>query len=178
MIGFAVWLMGSLPTSAMVVTVAGFLLVLGIAAWLLGTYHESRWALPAAIALAVCGWFLFIRGTVQRPPAVASGFLSKVRGGLKDNRPVFVDFTADWCLNCKTYEKLVLDTQAVKDAFAKKNVLFVKADYTAEPPDIAAALKKTGRAGVPLYVLFRKRGDYWIADGLTQSGLLEQINRL
>jgi thiol:disulfide interchange protein DsbD len=101
-----------------------------------------------------------------------------VKRGLDEGRAVFVDFTADWCLNCKTYEKLVLNTQAVQDAFKAKNVLFVKADYTAEPPDIAAALKKTGRAGVPLYVLFRKRGDYWIADGLTQAGLLEQLNRL
>ena len=178
MIGFSVWLLGSLPTSAMVVTVSGFLLVLAVGAWLLGSYHESRWPLPAALALAVGGWFLFIHGSVQRPPAVSSGFLREVKRGLSEGRAVFVDFTADWCLNCKTYEKLVLNTQAVQDAFKAKNVLFVKADYTAEPPDIAAALKKTGRAGVPLYVLFRKRGDYWIADGLTQAGLLEQINRL
>ena len=178
MIGFSVWLLGSLPTSAMVVTVSGFLLVLAVGAWLLGSYHESRWPLPAALALAVGGWFLFIHGSVQRPPAVSSGFLREVKRGLGEGRAVFVDFTADWCLNCKTYEKLVLSTQAVQDAFKVKNVLFVKADYTAEPPDIAAALKKAGRAGVPLYVLFRKRGDYWIADGLTQAGLLEQINRL
>ena len=54
----------------------------------------------------------------------------------------------------------------------------MKADYTRQPPDIAAALKKLGRAGVPVYVLFRKRGDAWVADGLTQSGLLEQLNKL
>ncbi len=178
MIGFCIWLLGSLPTSAMVVTVSAFLLVLAIAAWLLGSYHASRWPLPAAFALAVGGWFLFIHGSVQRPPAMSSGFIREVKNGLKEGRAVFVDFTADWCLNCKTYEKLVLNTQAVQDAFKAKNVLFVKADYTAEPPDIAEALRKTGRAGVPLYVLFRKRGDYWIADGLTQAGLLEQLNRL
>jgi len=178
MIGFSVWLLGSLPTSAMVVTVSAFLLVLAFGAWLLGCYHESRWPLIAALALAVGGWFLFIHGSVQRPPAVSSGLIRDVKRGLGEGRPVFVDFTADWCLNCKTYEKLVLHTQAVQDAFKAKNVLFVKADYTSEPPDIAAALKKTGRAGVPLYVIFRKRGDYWIADGLTQAGLLEQINGL
>jgi thiol:disulfide interchange protein DsbD len=178
MLGFTVWLLGSLPTGAMVVTVSGFLLVLAFGAWLLGNYHESRWPLPAALVLAVGGWFLFIHGSVQRPPAVSSGFLSQVRRGLNDGRPVFVDFTADWCLNCKAYERLVLSTQPVQDAFKAKNVLFVKADYTAAPPDIEAALKKTGRAGVPVYVLFRKRGDYWIADGLTQAGLLEQLNRL
>ncbi|MEQ1852371.1 MAG: thioredoxin family protein, partial [Chthoniobacteraceae bacterium] len=138
----------------------------------------SRWALPAAIAVAVGGWFLFIRGNVVAPPKLGSNFLAEVKRALNEGRPVFVDFTADWCLNCKTFEKLVINTQPVQDAFKAKNVLFVKADYTAEPPDIAAALKKAGRAGVPLYVLFRKRGDYWLADGLTQSGLLEQLNAL
>ena len=178
MIGFSVWLLGSLPTSAMVVTVSAFLLVLAFGTWLLGSYHESRWPLPLAIVLAIGGWFLFIHGSVQRPPAVSSGFIREVKRGLGEGRAVFVDFTADWCLNCKTYEKLVLNTQAVQDAFKAKNVLFVKADYTAEPPDIAEALRKTGRAGVPLYVLFRKRGDYWIADGLTQASLLEQLGKL
>jgi thiol:disulfide interchange protein DsbD len=178
MVAFALWLLNSLPTSAMVVTVSGFLLALSVGAWVLGTYHESKWAVPAAIGIAIGGWFLFIHGNVAPPPRVASNFLAEVKRGLKEGRPVFVDFTADWCLNCKTFERLVIDTQPIQDAFKEKNVLFVKADYTAEPPDIAAALKKTGRAGVPVYVLFRKRGDYWIADGLTQSGLLDQLNAL
>ncbi len=178
MVGFAVWLLNSLPSAAMVVTVAGFLLTLGFAAWLLGTFHEAKWALPSVLALAVGGWFVFVHGKVERPPGASSGLLTAVRRGLNDNRPVFVDFTADWCLNCKFFENTVLHTQPVQDAFKAKNVLFVKADYTAAPPDISAALKKMGRAGVPLYVLFRKRGDYWISESLSQSGLLDQINKL
>jgi thiol:disulfide interchange protein len=57
-------------------------------------------------------------------------------------------------------------------------VVTIKADYTQRPANIEAALKKLGRAGVPVYVLFRKRGDAWVADGLTQAGLIEQINKL
>ncbi len=178
MVGFAVWLMNSLPSAGMVVTVGGFLLTLAFAAWLLGTFHEAKWALPAVLALAVGGWFLFIHGKVQRPPTVSSGLVSAVRRGLEEGRPVFVDFTADWCLNCKFFENTVLHTQPVQDALKAKNVLFVKADYTAAPPDISDALKKAGRAGVPLYVLFRKRGDYWISESLSQSGFLEQLNKL
>jgi thiol:disulfide interchange protein DsbD len=178
MLVFAVWLMNSFPSSAMVVTVGYFLLALAFAAWLYGTYHESRWPLLAAVVIVTAGWWLFVQGKVQQPPAKNSGLVSAVRGGLNEGRPVFVDFTAEWCLNCKTYEKLVLDTQPIQDAFKAKNVLFVKADYTTQPPDIDAALKKMGRAGVPVYVLFRKRGDYWIADGLTQGTLLEELNKL
>ena len=178
MLGFAVWLMRSFPSTATVVSVGYFLVVLAIAAWLIGTYHESRGARVIALLLAIGGWFGFIQYEVKAPPTTSSGLVAKVRGGLKEGRPVFVDFTADWCLNCIAFEKLVLDTTTIQDAFKARNVLFVKADYTNQPPDIADALKKMGRAGVPAYVLFRKRGDYWMADGLTTGTLLEELNKL
>ena len=178
MIGFAVWLLSALPTKGMVTSVGAFLLALSIAAWVYGTFHDAKWPLPVALALILGGWFLFIHGTVQKPVAKPSSLLVDVRRGLNEGRPVFVDFTADWCLNCKAYEKLVLDTEPIQAAFKAKNVAFIKADYTAEPADIKAALVKCKRAGVPLYVLFRKRGDYWMADGLTQAGLLEELNKL
>ena len=85
---------------------------------------------------------------------------------------------AKWCLNCKVFEKLAIHTEATTAALKAKGVVTIKADYTNEDPAIAAALKKANRAGVPLYVLFRKRGDYWLADGLTQSALLEQLGKL
>ena len=151
---------------------------MSIAAWVYGTFHDAKWPLPVALALILGGWFLFIHGTVQKPVAKPSSLLVDVRRGLNEGRPVFVDFTADWCLNCKAYEKLVLDTEPIQAAFKAKNILFVKADYTAGAPDIKSALVKCRRAGVPLYVLFRKRGDAWIADGLTQSGLLAELNKL
>jgi thiol:disulfide interchange protein DsbD len=178
MLGFAAWLLRSLPGAPMVVAVASFLLVLGGGAWLLSSWHGRRWALPAALALGAAGWFLFIDGVVRPPASPPSGLLAEVRKGLNAGRPVFVDFTAEWCLNCKTYENLVLDTDPVHEAIKEKNVHFVKADYTQQPPDIAAALRKIGRAGVPVYVLFRKRDDYWLADGLTQAGLLEELRKL
>lgn len=175
---FAVWLMSSLPTSIMVIAAAYFLIVLSVAAWLLGSYHEAKWRWPVVIALVVGGWWFLVSDTIVAPPDKPSGLVAKVRKGLNENRPVFVDFTADWCANCKVYERLVINTDAVQAAFKEKNVLFIKADYTLRPSDIDEALRKSGRAGVPLYVLFRKRGDYWLADGLTQGGLLEEIRKL
>jgi thiol:disulfide interchange protein/DsbC/DsbD-like thiol-disulfide interchange protein len=178
MIAFAVWFLGSYPNTGTVVTVGYFLIALAVAAWIFGTYHEKRWSLWAALGLAVVGWMAFIHGKVLPPPKQSSNLVAQVRAGMKEGRPVFVDFTAEWCLNCKAYEKLVLDTEPIQNAFKEKNVLFIKADYTNEPPDIAEALRKMGRAGVPAYVLFRKKGDYWLADGLTTGGLLEQLNKL
>ena len=178
MLGFAVWLLNSLPTSPMVVAVGAFLLALSFAAWIYGTYHDARWPLPLALVLVVGAWMYFIRGTVQPLEGKVSNLLVDIRRGLNASRPVFVDFTADWCQNCKFFEGTVLHTEPIQAAFKAKNVLFVKADYTAGAPDIKAALVKCRRAGVPLYVLFRKRGDAWIADGLTQSGLLAELNKL
>ena len=178
MIGFAVWLLNSLPTSPMVVAVAAFLLVLSFAAWMYGTYHDARWPLAFGLVLIAGAWLYFIRGTVQPLESKGSNLLVDIRRGLKAGRPVFVDFTADWCQNCKFFEGTVLHTEAVQAAFKAKNVLFVKADYTAGASDIKQALTKAKRAGVPFYILFRKRGDAWTADGLTQAGLLAELNKL
>ena len=190
MLALVVWLLGSFPTTDVVVQACSFLLVLGIACWLLGTYHETRWALPVALFMAVGGWFAFVHGHMTSPaPAAttetgADGLawepfsVARIRQALEAKRPVFVDFTAKWCLNCKVFEATVINTAPVVAAMKAKGIVTIKADYTQQPPDIEAALRKTGRAGVPVYVLFRKRGDYWIADGLTQAGLLEQLNGL
>ncbi len=192
MLALAVWLLGSFPTTDVVVQACFFLLALGVACWLLGTYHESRWALPASLALAIAGWFAFVHGRMNAvAPALAATVeggadglawepfsVARIRQALEQKRPVFVDFTAKWCLNCKVFEATVLNTAPVIAALKAKHVVTIKADYTQQPPDVEAALRKTGRAGVPVYVLFRKRGDHWIADGLTQSALLEQLNKL
>ena len=190
MLALVVWLLGSFPTTDVVVQACSFLLVLGVACWLLGSYHEARWALPVALLLAVGGWFSFVHGRMTSPPPAATTetgadglawepfSIARIRQALEQKRPVFVDFTAKWCLNCKVFEATVINTAPVVAAMKAKGIVTIKADYTQQPPDIEAALRKTGRAGVPVYVLFRKRGDYWIADGLTQAGLLEQINKL
>ena len=190
MLALVVWLLGSFPTTDVVVQACSFLLVLGVACWLLGSYHETRWALPVALLMAVGGWFALVHGRMTAPPPAAATETSadglawepfsvaRIRQALEAKHPVFVDFTAKWCLNCKVFEATVINTAPVVAAMKAKGIVTIKADYTQQPPDIEAALRKTGRAGVPVYVLFRKRGDYWIADGLTQSGLLEQLNRL
>lgn len=71
-----------------------------------------------------------------------------------DGRPVFVDFTAAWCLTCQVNERTVLNTDAVQQAFAERDVALVKADWTNRDPDITEALESHGRSGVPVYVLY------------------------
>ena len=70
-------------------------------------------------------------------------------------QPVFIDFTAAWCVTCQVNKGLVLNTDAVQDAFARSNVALVRADWTRRDATIGAALAALGRDGVPVYVLYR-----------------------
>lgn len=69
-------------------------------------------------------------------------------------RPVFVDFTAAWCITCQVNERVALTTAAVADAFRHANVAYLKADWTRPDPAITQALATQGRSGVPLYLLY------------------------
>src|SRR4030095_14541644 len=70
-------------------------------------------------------------------------------------RPVFVDFTAAWCVTCQVNKRLVLNDGEVKKAFAERGVELVRADWTRRDPTITQALAALGRQGVPVYVLYR-----------------------
>ncbi|MCC6195596.1 MAG: thioredoxin family protein [Burkholderiales bacterium] len=71
------------------------------------------------------------------------------------NKPVFIDFTAAWCVTCQVNKRLVLNDGEVKKAFAERGVELVRADWTRRDPAITQALAALGRQGVPVYVLYR-----------------------
>ena len=72
----------------------------------------------------------------------------------EQNRLVFLDFTATWCLTCKANEALVIDTAAIRKLFAENNMVTMKADYTDRSDELTEFIKSFNRAGVPLYVIF------------------------
>ncbi|MFO0837768.1 MAG: protein-disulfide reductase DsbD family protein [Phycisphaerae bacterium] len=67
---------------------------------------------------------------------------------------VYVDFTAKWCLTCQANKRLVLETDAVRKRLRELNVVMLTADFTRKNPEIQEELKKYGRAGVPLNLVF------------------------
>ncbi|MFN8840198.1 MAG: protein-disulfide reductase DsbD family protein [Burkholderiales bacterium] len=79
----------------------------------------------------------------------------RVDEALAEGRPVFVDFTAAWCVSCQANKKLVLERDAVVEAMRARGVVALRADWTQREPAITAALARHGRNGVPLYLVFR-----------------------
>jgi len=73
----------------------------------------------------------------------------------KENRPVFVDATAAWCITCLVNEKIALSSPAVAEAFARTHTAYLVADWTKRDADITALLSEHDRSGVPLYLFYK-----------------------
>lgn len=74
-------------------------------------------------------------------------------------RPVFAYFTADWCLTCKVNERVAIDTDQVKAAFAKHDVAVMVGDWTDGDPKLGRFIEQHNRAGVPLYLFYKPGAD-------------------
>src|SRR5476651_1416018 len=83
------------------------------------------------------------------------------------NKPVFVDFTAAWCITCLVNERVSLETAGARKAFEQTGTVKLKGDWTNKDPEITSVLKELGRAGVPLYL-------YWPA-GADRPKILPQV---
>ena len=112
----------------------------------------------AARAVADEGWQAFSPGRVAA--LAASG------------RPVFVDFTAAWCVTCQVNKRLVLNDPDVIAAFERSNVARVRADWTRRDPEITQALAALGRNGVPVYVLYRPGQSPLLLPEVLQAGMI------
>jgi thiol:disulfide interchange protein DsbD len=77
----------------------------------------------------------------------------RVQAALASGRPVFVDFTAAWCVTCQFNKRTTLADAQVKADFAAKRVVLLRADWTRRDPAITTALAQLGRNGVPVYLL-------------------------
>ncbi|MFN3520910.1 MAG: protein-disulfide reductase DsbD family protein [Phenylobacterium sp.] len=75
-----------------------------------------------------------------------------------EGRPVFVNYTAAWCVTCQVNEQVALSTQGVADALSRTGAVYLKADWTRKDAAIAAELARHGRAGVPLYLVYAAGG--------------------
>jgi thiol:disulfide interchange protein len=170
--GTVIWLAWVLSMQLDSDAVARLLAVLLLIAFALWAWQTMRvggargWGVAATLGLSaavVIGWPVAIAITTDNAPPRA---LAAEKGPWQDftpervreltgaGRAVFVDFTAAWCVTCQV-NKIALNSETVRAAFAQKNVALLRADWTRRDPVIGQALASLGRNGIPVYVLYR-----------------------
>jgi thiol:disulfide interchange protein DsbD len=191
-----IWLLWTLVQQAgaggLAVTLFG-LWILGFGIWLQQKLKPKQ--APAALAVTVILAFLILTfGMTGFEPSLQPTSTSEGSTALKweafseerlaalkrEGRPVFVDFTAAWCLTCQVNERLVLSRAEVAEAFARKGVVLLKADWTNRDEKIAAHLEALGRSGVPVYALHvpGESTPRLLPEILTVSSVLTELDRL
>jgi len=157
-----VWVIGQQTGIDGAATLLALLLCLAALAWALTLRGTTRIVL-SALVLALSAWLLMSAGrnVVESAPVAAAetskGWQAwsaqKQADMLAQGQPVFVDYTAAWCVTCQYNKRTTLADGEVLAAFAQRNVALLRADWTRRDAAITAELAKLGRSGVPVYVL-------------------------
>jgi thiol:disulfide interchange protein DsbD len=162
------WVLAQTRGATGVAALLAMFLLLAVAGWILGRWPAKRIPSIAAGLVIVGAVALGVYGVnVMAEPVSASSGGVEAAGSRWEpwsqaavdkyraaGRPVFVDFTASWCLSCQVNERVALRTTAVDDAFKKANVALLKADWTSHDDAISQVLTSLGRSGVPAYALY------------------------
>jgi DsbC/DsbD-like thiol-disulfide interchange protein/cytochrome c biogenesis protein CcdA len=149
----ALWIVGRLQRSGKIAWPAFALVAapfLAFAAIALPSVHQAKKAEQAA--------------SIHNPQAFSAQALAAARAS---GQPVFLWFTADWCVTCKVNESVAIERESVRDAFTSAGVVTMMGDWTVRDEAITAFLTEQGAAGVPLYL--------WYAPGASNPEQLPQV---
>ena len=189
--GSALWLTwvlsGQVQTDSVLMVLLGALFI-ALGLWILEKNQSSdgfaKWMslssvtilLGAALWLAPTDYENIEQDTSSDLNNYSPEFLDSL---LAENKPVFLNFTADWCITCKVNEAIVLNQVSIKNALESKGIVYLKADWTRKDETIANKLAEYGRTGVPLYLLYSSEGiPVILPELLTEDMLLSYIETI
>jgi thiol:disulfide interchange protein len=129
--------------------------------WRAGQQQKKGNGASGAFVIAAAGTIILMllvpRVTYAgaRAPANANAWTEeRLSAALQQKKPVFVYFTADWCITCKVNEAAAIDRKDVQNAFKRAGVVVLVGDWTNGAPAITRFLENRGRAGVPYYLWY------------------------
>jgi thiol:disulfide interchange protein DsbD len=177
-----VWVLAQQSGANAVAAVLAAMVAAGFGTWLWGVSRgfaargrgiAALVTLIAILAALSCLWFI-----KSAPPASAAavnvtGLPSQAYSAERlaslraQNKPVFINATAAWCITCLVNDEAALSGANVKQAFAERHIAYLIADWTRRDPAITALLAAHGRSGVPLYLYY--------APGAAEPKVLPQI---
>ena len=160
-----VWVLGQQTGIDGAGALLALLVALSMVIWALTLKGRSRTALGlfsvALLAAATASVGPNILKPIEAAPVAAANGRwqawepGRVEQILSTGQPVFVDFTAAWCVTCQYNKKTTLAHADVLADLESKNVALLRADWTRRDPAITAALQQLGRNGVPVYVIYK-----------------------
>jgi thiol:disulfide interchange protein DsbD len=190
------WVLAGAYGASLLAALLGGFLLLAIAGWFLGKWPAKRWSTIVAAAILVAVVVMSVLAPKQLASAPeslsstpAAGETSglwqpwsqdAVNRSLGAGQPVFVDFTAAWCLSCQVNERVALRTPEVEQAFQARNVVLMKADWTRHDEAITQALAALDRSGVPAYALYTpgQSAPVMLPEVLTPSVVTDALAKL
>jgi thiol:disulfide interchange protein len=160
------WVVQNQRGSEAVLLLLALFLVLGFCAWIYGAAGSRRLLvfailLIASVSVAIAGKKIAATQVTKARMGASSEGISWVTYSpaaletlLAEGKPVFLDFTASWCLTCQFNERTAINVPAVRKVLKDQGITAMKGDWTNSDPAITAALKSFGRVGVPLAVYY------------------------
>ena len=201
-VAWLAWVIGAQAGNDAVLAILAGLVLIAMGAWVYGRWgHSGRlWHSALAALLAIAGLLVawprgdlvegpgpVTQGGATATPGAKAGELpwqpwspDAVRDLLAQGSPVFVDFTAAWCVTCQVNKRVALHNGAVIKSFAAHGVVALRADWTRQDPRITTTLSALGRNAVPVYALYipGESSPHLLPEVLTPSLVLEELSRL
>ena len=171
------WVLGIQVGSNVVILVLFALLITAIGGWIYGRWGHLAMPQRTRIISTVIAFVLIIGANLYALTNADKYVVTQATSGKGDGiewevyseeriaevknsgEPIFIDFTAAWCLSCQVNEQVAFSSEEVQNKFKELGINSFKADWTSRDETITKALAKYGRNSVPLYVLYSGKTD-------------------